>query len=82
MGVFLPKTFPFYAVQVGEHVRVTRDTQQGKNWLKDGKKSEFRNVFLTFWPILIKIFVNKLFFEALEGKIADFMENLSLMGRI
>ena len=48
MGVFLPKTFPFYAVQVGEHVRVTRDTQQGINWLKDGKKSEFRKVFQTF----------------------------------
>ena len=56
MGVFLPKTFPFYAVQVGEHVRVTRDTQQGENWLKDGKKSEFRKVFPTFWMIFNKIF--------------------------
>ena len=56
MGVFLPKTFPFYAVQVGEHVRVTRDTQQGKNWLEDGKKSEFWKVFPTFWTIFNKIF--------------------------
>ena len=82
MGVFLPKTFPFYAVQVGEHVRVTRDTQQGRNWLKDGKKPEFREVFLTFWTILNNFYINKLFFEALEGKIADIMENLSVMDRI
>ena len=38
MGKLLEKTFPFYAVQVGEHVHVTRDTQQGKNWLKEGKE--------------------------------------------
>ena len=38
MGRLLEKTFPFYAVQIGEHVHVTRDTQQGKNWLKEGKQ--------------------------------------------
>ena len=38
MGRFLEKTFPFYAVQIGEHVHVTRDTRQGQNWLKEGKE--------------------------------------------
>ena len=40
MGLLLKKTFPLYAVQVGEHVHVTRQVEQGRQWQRDARKEK------------------------------------------
>ena len=38
MGLLLKQTFPLYAVQVGDEVRVTRQNEQRKQWQRDARK--------------------------------------------
>ena len=38
MGILLKKTFPLYAVQVGDQVHVTRQVEQGREWQRKATK--------------------------------------------
>ena len=85
MGQLLQKTFPFYAVQIGEHVHVTRDTQQGKNWLKEGKEKNLPTKYkiCRTWQEFKKFraeVLSKFLVDKAEKRASELMAELGLAG--
>ena len=83
MGKFLEKTFPFYAVQIGEQVHVTRDTNQGKSWLKEGKEKKMPTKYkiCRTWQEFKKFraeVLSEFFVDKLEKRGREIMAQLDL----
>ena len=89
MGILLKKTFPLYAVQVGDQVHVTRQVEQGREWQRKARKEhkptaykicrswegvkKFRQAVLT--PLLVEKVRSKMRERLVEAFIEG-MENM------